>query len=85
MLKLFKNEDRAYSHVGFFTIFCIKRTSLKRFYLYMELLRSSTIFKQKNKQTNKHADKKTDLTFFLILYANREIHNLTITLSRYFT
>ena len=35
-------------HVGFFTIFFIKRESLKRFYLYMKLLQPSTVFKQKN-------------------------------------
>ena len=39
---------QAYLHVGFFTIFFIKRVSLKRFYLYMKLLQSSTISKQKN-------------------------------------
>ena len=32
----------------FFTIFFIKRLSLKWFNLYMKLLRSNTIFKQKN-------------------------------------
>ena len=35
-------------HVVFFAIFYIKRLPLKRFYLYMKLLQSSTIFKQKN-------------------------------------
>ena len=35
-------------HVGFFTIFFIKRPSLKRFYLCMKILQSSTIFKQKS-------------------------------------
>ena len=35
-------------HVGFIKIFFIKRASLKRFYLYMKLLQSSTIFEQKN-------------------------------------
>ena len=34
-------------HVGFSTIFIIKRASLKRFYLYMKPLQSSTILKQK--------------------------------------
>ena len=38
---------QAQLHVGFFTIFFIKRASLKRFLLYMKLLQSSTIFKQK--------------------------------------
>ena len=38
---------QTHSHVGFFTIFFIKRASLKRFYLYMKLLQSSTNFKQK--------------------------------------
>ena len=38
---------QAYLHVGFFTIFFIKRASLKRFYSYAKLLQSSTIFKQK--------------------------------------
>ena len=35
-------------HVGFLTIFFIRRASLKLFYLYMKLLQSSTNFKQKN-------------------------------------
>ena len=35
-------------HVGFSTIFFIKRAPLKRIYLCMKLLQSSTIFKQKN-------------------------------------
>ena len=34
--------------VFFFTVFFIKRTSLIGFYLYMELVESSTILKQKN-------------------------------------
>ena len=37
----------AYLHVIFFTIFFIKCISLKRFYLYMKLLQSSTVFRQK--------------------------------------
>ena len=32
-------EMQAYLHVGFFTMFFIKRASLKRFYLYMKLLK----------------------------------------------
>ena len=32
----------------FFTIFFIKHESLKQFYLYLKLLQSSTIFKQKS-------------------------------------
>ena len=39
---------QAHLDVGFSTIFFIKRASLKRIYLYMKLLQSSTIFKQKN-------------------------------------
>ena len=39
---------QAYLHVGFFKISFIKCASLKRFYLYLKLLQSSTIFKQKN-------------------------------------
>ena len=39
---------QAHLHVGFFMIFFIDRASLKRFYLYMKLLQSSTIFEQKN-------------------------------------
>ena len=39
---------QAHLHVGFFTIFFIKRASLKRFYLYMKLLQSTPIFKEKN-------------------------------------
>ena len=34
-------------HVAFFTVFFLKRISIKRFYLYMKLLQSSIIFKQK--------------------------------------
>ena len=34
-------------HVVFLTMFFIKRTSHTRFYSYMELLQSSTSFKQK--------------------------------------
>ena len=34
--------------IGSFAIFIIKRASLKRLYLYIKLLRSSTIFKQRN-------------------------------------
>ena len=39
---------QAHLHVGFFTTVFIKRASLKRFYLYVELMKPSTIFKQKN-------------------------------------
>ena len=39
---------QAHLHVDFFTIFSIKRASFQRFYLYMKLLQSSTISKQKN-------------------------------------
>ena len=39
---------QAHLHVGFSTIFFIKRASLKWFYLCMELLQSSKILKQKN-------------------------------------
>ena len=40
---------QAHLHVGFITmLLIIKRASLKQFYLYMKLLQSSTIFKQKN-------------------------------------
>ena len=38
---------QAHLHVGFFTIFFITRASLKRFYLFMKLFQSNTIFKQK--------------------------------------
>ena len=34
-------------HVGFLTVFFTTRVSLKRFYLYLKLLQSSTNFKQK--------------------------------------
>ena len=34
-------------HVGFMTIVFIKPASFKSFYLYMKLLQSDTIFKQK--------------------------------------
>ena len=36
---------QAHLHVGFFSIFFIKRALLNQFYLYMRLLQSSTIFK----------------------------------------
>ena len=39
---------QAHLHVGFFIIFFIKRASLQRFYLYMKLFQSSTIFKLEN-------------------------------------
>ena len=35
---------QAYLHVGFFTVFFIKRPSFKRFYLHLKLLQSSTMF-----------------------------------------
>ena len=38
---------QAHLHVGFFSIFFIKRALLKQFYLYVKMLQSSTIFKQK--------------------------------------
>ena len=39
---------QAHLHVDFFSIFFIKRASLKRFYLYMKLLQSNAIFTQKS-------------------------------------
>ena len=44
----FKTMIQAHLHVGFLKILFIKRASHKRFYLYMKLLQSSLIFKQKN-------------------------------------
>ena len=38
---------QAHLHIGFTTIFFIKPASIKSFYLYMKLLQSGTIFKQK--------------------------------------
>ena len=38
---------QAHLHVGFFTIYFIKRASLKRFYLFMKLFQLRTIFNQK--------------------------------------
>ena len=38
---------QAHLHVGFFTIYFIKRASLKRFYLYMKLFQLRTILNQK--------------------------------------
>ena len=38
---------QAHLHVGFFTIYFIKRASLKRFYLYMRLFQLRTILNQK--------------------------------------
>ena len=43
---------QAHSHVSFITIFFIKRASLKQFYIYVKLLQSSTIFKQKNHEVS---------------------------------
>ena len=40
---------QAHLHVVFFTIFFIKRASLKRLFLHMKLLQLSTTFKRKNK------------------------------------
>ena len=48
MLQLFENGDTSPFTCWFFTIFFIKRASLKGFCLYMKLLQSSTLFKQKN-------------------------------------
>ena len=42
-----KKMIKAHLYVGFFTVFFIKRVSLKRFYLYMELMQSNATFKQK--------------------------------------
>ena len=39
---------QAHLHGGFFTIFFFKQPSLKQFYLYVKLLQSSTILRQKN-------------------------------------
>ena len=39
---------QAHLHVDFFTIFFTKHVLFKRFYLYMKLLQSSSIFKQRN-------------------------------------
>ena len=45
----------AHLHVGFFTIFFIKRALLKRFYLSLKLLQSRTTFKQKgNYEVSSH-------------------------------
>ena len=38
---------QAHLHVGFFTIYFIKRASLKRFYLYMKLFQLRTTLNQK--------------------------------------
>ena len=43
---------QAYLQVCFFLLFSVARGSLKRFYLYIKLLQSSTIFKQKNNHGN---------------------------------
>ena len=43
---------QAYLQVCFFLIFLNARGSLKRLYLYIKLLQSSTIFKQKNNEGN---------------------------------
>ena len=45
----------AHLHVGFFTIFFIKRALLKRFYLSSKLLQSRPTFKQKgNHKVSSH-------------------------------
>ena len=44
---------QAHLHFGFFTIFFIKHTSHKQFYLYLELLKSSIFFKQKKQKKKK--------------------------------
>ena len=45
----------AHLHVGFFTIFFIKRALLKRFYLSLKLLQSRPTFKQKvNHKVSSH-------------------------------
>ena len=43
-----KMTIQAHLHVVFLTILFIKPAPLKRFYLYMKLLQSSTSFKQRN-------------------------------------
>ena len=45
---------QAYLQVCFFLIFLNARGSLKRLYLYIKLLQSSTIFKQKNNEGNQN-------------------------------
>ena len=46
---------QAHLYVGFFTVFFIKRASIKRFYLSLKLLQSRTIFKQKgNHEVSSH-------------------------------
>ena len=49
-----KMVTQADLHVGFFTIFFIKHTSHKQFYLHLELLKSSIFFKQKKKTKKKN-------------------------------
>ena len=45
----------AHLHVGFPTIFFIKRALLKRFYLSLKMLQSRTTFKQKgNHEVSSH-------------------------------
>ena len=48
MLQLFENDDTSPVTCWFFTIFFITCAPLKGFCLYMKLLQSSTIFKQKH-------------------------------------
>ena len=52
---------QAHLHIGFFTIFFLKRGSLTPFYLYIQLLQSSTIL-------NKKIIKKCLATKMLALY-----------------
>ena len=63
--------------VGFFTIFFIKSTSLRRFRLYMKLLQSSTIFKQKiNDEVS--CDENFCMRFFTTLNSKKLIALLAI-------
>ena len=51
----FKIVILAHLHIGFSTIFFIKRALLKRFYLSLKLLQSRTTFKQKgNYEVSSH-------------------------------
>ena len=62
-------------HVALFTIYFFKRASLKRFYLYMKLLQSSTILKQKNNHEVSY-----DKNFFVKVFTTPNSKNIIATL-----
>ena len=67
---------QAHLHVRFITVLLIiKRASLKQFYLYMKLLQSSTIFKQKN-----NYEVSCDQNFYMKYFTTPNLKNIIATL-----